>query len=189
MNCISCGVETFNPKFCSRGCAAQANNKTPKRRRSKKCFTCDTLVLHDRKYCKPCYTKSISVGDMTLQQAKDRYGKHYKTAAFSLVTSRAREIGKQNNMTSCSYCGYAKHVEMCHIRAISKFPMDTLISVVNALSNLIALCPNCHWEFDHPPKIKTIYKCRHCQNETTNTNYCSRSCSAASRQKAIRQSK
>jgi hypothetical protein len=31
----------------------------------------------------------------------------------------------------------------------TSFPLDTPISVVNSLDNLVGLCPNCHWEFDH----------------------------------------
>ncbi|MFN8530060.1 MAG: HNH endonuclease [Anaerolineae bacterium] len=49
----------------------------------------------------------------------------------------------------CKNCGYAKHVEICHIKAISSFPPETLVEVVNDAANLVALCPNCHWEFDH----------------------------------------
>lgn len=29
------------------------------------------------------------------------------------------------------------------------FSMDSLISEINSLENLIYLCPNCHWEFDN----------------------------------------
>jgi hypothetical protein len=49
----------------------------------------------------------------------------------------------------CSRCGYDKHIEVCNKRALTTFPLDTPISVVNALDNLVGLCPNCHWEFDH----------------------------------------
>jgi hypothetical protein len=49
----------------------------------------------------------------------------------------------------CKNCGYDRHVEICHIRPINSFPEDTPVAVVNDLSNLVALCPNCHWEFDH----------------------------------------
>jgi hypothetical protein len=34
-------------------------------------------------------------------------------------------------------------------RSVVSFPGDTALSVVNSLDNLVGLCPNCHWEFDH----------------------------------------
>lgn len=49
----------------------------------------------------------------------------------------------------CINCGYNKHYEVCHIVAIKDFPDAATMSEVHALDNLIALCPNCHWEFDH----------------------------------------
>ena len=51
----------------------------------------------------------------------------------------------------CEKCGYDKHFEICHKKAISSFPDDALISVVNDLNNLVSLCPNCHWELDNAP--------------------------------------
>lgn len=64
--------------------------------------------------------------------------------------------------TCCEVCGYDKHFELCHIKSVSSFDNNTPIKVVNNLNNLIALCPNCHWEFDHnlmDEKEKlTIYK-------------------------------
>jgi predicted HNH restriction endonuclease len=49
----------------------------------------------------------------------------------------------------CAQCGYDKHIEVSHKRPLASFPGDTPISVVNSLDNLVGLCPNCHWEFDH----------------------------------------
>jgi len=49
----------------------------------------------------------------------------------------------------CVRCGYDKHIEVCHRRSLASFPDDTPISVVNSLDNLVGLCPNHHWEFDH----------------------------------------
>jgi predicted restriction endonuclease len=67
---------------------------------------------------------------------------------------RIRQIGRKlffqsSEAKHCAVCGYGKFIEICHIRPIQDFPEDTPISVVNDLRNLIALCPNCHWELDH----------------------------------------
>lgn len=82
--------------------------------------------------------------DMTLAEAK--YTKHHKSSAWNLVRARARAASPES---PCQNCGYDKHTEVCHIKDISTFSEDTLISVVNSPDNLVRLCPNCHWEFDH----------------------------------------
>jgi predicted restriction endonuclease len=49
----------------------------------------------------------------------------------------------------CAVCGYDRHFEVCHVRALKDFPATVAVSVVNQQDNLIALCPNHHWEFDN----------------------------------------
>jgi 5-methylcytosine-specific restriction endonuclease McrA len=70
------------------------------------------------------------------------------------VNSRIRELARlaykrSDKPKQCVVCGYQLHYEICHVIPISDFSIDTSISVVNALSNLIALCPNHHWELDN----------------------------------------
>jgi hypothetical protein len=61
----------------------------------------------------------------------------------------ARRIYLAARPYRCVRCGYDKHIEVCHKRALTSFPPETPILVVNAPDNLVGLCPNCHWEFDH----------------------------------------
>ena len=49
----------------------------------------------------------------------------------------------------CIICGYNKHIDVAHIVAVKDFSDDTLLQVINHIDNLIALCPNHHWEYDH----------------------------------------
>ena len=49
----------------------------------------------------------------------------------------------------CYNCGYDKHVEIAHIQSVNSFSGDITLDIINHPSNLIHLCPNCHWEFDH----------------------------------------
>lgn len=49
----------------------------------------------------------------------------------------------------CSVCGYDKHVEIAHIKAVSDFNDSSTIAEINSVDNLIALCPNHHWEYDN----------------------------------------
>lgn len=94
--------------------------------------------------CQEC----VSAKDITLLEAKLRYKSLQQSNAYSLIRWRARQ--KYNKVfTCCSKCGYDKHFEVCHIKPISSFSDDTLLSQINDISNIIALCPNCHWEFDN----------------------------------------
>ena len=86
---------------------------------------------------------------------------HGQSAKFNVVRNRART--QYGNIKSCQFCGYDKHVEVCHIKPIHSFPEETLISEVNDASNILILCPNCHWEFDkknRKPRKEKIKKQR-----------------------------
>ena len=149
--CLFCNKETTNPKFCGRSCAASFNNKkVPKRKPEHKCIDCGKLITANRSRCKEHYliwAKNREVKDMTLSEAI--YEKHHRSSAYALIRTRARAVAKKYNMNICEKCGYDKHVEIAHKKGISTFEGDTLISIINSKENLMALCPNCHWEYDH----------------------------------------
>lgn len=148
MKCLNCNKETVNPKFCSKSCAAIYNNKKfPKRKKISKCIECGQLVTSRRKYCQDCLIKKQKESDnKTLEEVM--YDKHHKSSNWALVRSRARVI-MSKELQICCKCGYDKHVEVAHIKPINSFPLTTLVKVVNDKSNLMLLCPNCHWEYDH----------------------------------------
>ena len=60
-----------------------------------------------------------------------------------------KKLTKAGLMKECKVCHYSTYVECCHIKSLSDFSEDTKLSVVNALDNLIALCPNHHKELDN----------------------------------------
>lgn len=107
--CMSCGKDTKNKKYCSRSCAAKENKK-------------NNNVLNR------------TIG-------------HYRKR--SDIRNFARKYNSHLSDESCAMCGYKLHVEICHIIALKDFPDTALISEVNHPNNLVALCPNCHWEFDN----------------------------------------
>ena len=80
--------------------------------------------------------------------------RHGQSTKFNIIRGRARTQYK--HIKVCEHCGYSKHVEVCHIKPISSFSDDSLVSEVNDRSNIKILCPNCHWEFDHPRKKEKI---------------------------------
>jgi hypothetical protein len=150
--CQFCSTETTNEKFCSRSCAAKHNNKHKPKRKAKPrntCPDCNSEIDRRATRCIPCANRERGRGeDITLDQAI--YSKGHRSSAYALVRTRARALMTQLRVTACEECGYDKHVEIAHIQGISTFSGDTLISEINRRENLKALCPNCHWEFDHP---------------------------------------
>ncbi len=54
-----------------------------------------------------------------------------------------------NKPKECAICSYNKHIEIAHIKGVSEFSDDSLVSEINDINNLVALCPNHHWEFDN----------------------------------------
>ena len=85
--------------------------------------------------------ENLTMGDKTYN--------HLKCAKYSYIRYYARKIGKELGFNCCKKCGYNKHFEICHIKPIHTFDKNTLLTVINEPSNLTALCPNCHWEFDN----------------------------------------
>lgn len=132
--------------FCSRSCAASFNNKD-KPKRTRQCKICKAQALPRKqtkyRYCAihlPTRCKKdeqLTICDL-LKNSSDRF-----------TNIRMRAKAKFKDQKTCQACGYDKHVEVCHIKPISQFSLTTLISIVNDLSNIKILCPNCHWEFDN----------------------------------------
>lgn len=74
---------------------------------------------------------------------------HAVSARVTLSRGARRSFEKCGKQRSCLKCGYSIHIEICHVKAVKDFPDTATISRINDPSNLIALCPTHHWEFDH----------------------------------------
>lgn len=157
MKCFNpnCSNETSNPKFCSRSCSASySNSLNPKRKLTRKCLECDSIVFSYRHYrCKKhldLYKKN-KYQDFTIGQyrQKESLKDKHRSWLHSHIRNFARTWFKDLTKLPCSKCGYYKHVELCHIIPVSSFPDDAKLSEVNSLKNLIQLCRNCHWELDN----------------------------------------
>lgn len=155
MNCTNCGCETSNPKFCSRTCAATYTNRvSPKRPKEGCCKDCGIAVITKRCRCDQCRAKhdptqinrNRTIGEFRAKVALK--GKH-PSWMHAYVRGMCRTWNRSLSMKPCAHCSYSKHVELAHIKALNEFPDETLLSEVNDPSNVIQLCPNCHWEFDH----------------------------------------
>ena len=159
--CEGCKIE-FETKwkrarFCSKACS----NKTCKRRKKKEVVCtyagCNNIVdYHTNLFCRTCkdlgrhFGRKLQgklINEITIKE----YCAEKKSGAnrFDNIRHRAKKQFKNIKSEKCTKCSWPHHVEVCHIKSISSFPEDTLVSEVNKLENLVLLCPNCHWLYDN----------------------------------------
>lgn len=155
--CYHCGAETTNPKYCSKSCAAKQNNKTPKRKITKKCSKCDSIVRNYRSLlCEHHYqdylnNKKENMLNLTIEDYTSRecIKKLHPSSKFAHIRGLCRSWNKDKLLLPCHVCGYSKHVELAHIKPLSSFEPTATLREVNDSHNIVQLCPNCHWEFDN----------------------------------------
>lgn len=124
--------------FCNHTCAAEFNNRNrvikPKEKKEKK-----ARILVEK--------FNFLIGK-TKQEVFDKHS-NWQSARTSIRRFAAYVFHQSGKNKSCFNCGYNKHTEICHIKAVSEFEKEILIEVINHIDNLVALCPNCHWEYDN----------------------------------------
>lgn len=181
--CFHCGIEHSNPKFCSRSCAVKSTNvSSPKRKIKAKCKKCDLPVYKSQRlFCKfhrdeYFQTKNRDIGSYRI---KDCLKDLHVSSKHAHIRGLARTQHQHLLTQPCAKCGYDYHVELCHLRAVSDFPDDALISEVNSVDNVTQLCRNCHWELDHPKVVETEKRfCKECGKQlmTKQKVFCSKYC-------------
>lgn len=154
-------------RYCSRACLAEVQ----KRFIAQPCDNCSTLVYKQRKNFRRsklhfCNTqclleyKQIHIKPKTPQQLPkyitlaDIPYKANRANQYDIVRSRARHKYKHLYEKGCQHCGFTEHVEVCHRIPITQFlPTAKIDDEVNAPENILILCPNHHWCFDHKKLI------------------------------------
>lgn len=153
--CLFCGkkfLSTFHGrKYCSISCSNLHNPRKRKSTKQKLCKVCSKAISLRNSFCHECLSAGKHLrGGMNLAE-KTLADIVYKSGPnkYGVVRCHARTITRTRPQV-CERCPYTKHVETCHIKEISSFSLDALVSVINAPDNLLLLCANCHWELDHP---------------------------------------
>ncbi len=142
--CLNCQTTTSNPKFCNLSCAVSHNNKKKSKRQVEgSCKCCGDPIRSKLVYCSDCKTAK-HISEKTISQALYKEGAN----KYQRIRHHARNKWLKPG-SSCFICGYSVHVEVCHIKPIYSFPLDTKVKDVNAQNNVVLLCPNHHWEFDN----------------------------------------
>ena len=161
VNCIGCQSEfekkeNSRQKYCSRSCADKFRHGTPEQVYGR-CsnLKCNAVKNSHHVLCVKCTTEGRRSfkrtgyrlpDELTLGEAVKRTGANRYDSIRQWSRKKIIDSGKE---MKCEECGYDKHVEIAHIKSISSFQEDAMISEVNSFDNLKILCPNCHWEFDH----------------------------------------
>lgn len=156
MNCLNCQKETNNPKFCCKSCSAIYNNSKNSKRKKRlwhceKCHEVKPRPYYGAHQCDDCRNKIKEYKYLTLLELREMYKSKgwQRQNVYTYIREKARKILKKQKINGCFVCGYSKHVEICHKKPIGEYPDDTVILEINSIDNLVALCPNCHWEFDN----------------------------------------
>lgn len=136
--------------FCSLSCAAKWNNTHfPKQHKQPRhCKICGKSTVSNTDSCQTCFRNSCiaKYGEMTIQDFKSTYARH----KYQGIRHHAHRVARMGGMIpKCAVCEYNTHVQLCHRVSIGSFSKNTLVKEVNAVSNLVFLCPTHHWEMDH----------------------------------------
>lgn len=154
-------------KFCNKKCAGFYNNsnrplssyaKVPVISVDRKCYKCQQTfsIVRDNngkfprvRVCELCRKRDlISVDKRTINELF-KVRKNYQSARSEIRRHAYITYIESNKPKICKLCGYSKHIDVAHIKAVADFDKNTLISVVNNINNLVGLCLNHHWEYDH----------------------------------------
>lgn len=138
-----------NIMFCSRKCSSIYNNNISNKIGLKNnCKDCGCEIAKSYKLCKNCKNKKQILKESQIITLKDLIYNRNDANKYNKIRGYARSLSRKQEQ-KCLICNYNQHVEVCHIKAISDFDLETPISIINSNENLVLLCPNCHWEFDH----------------------------------------
>lgn len=156
MNCINCQIETSNPKFCGKSCAASHNNRHyPKRKPESSCARCRVPNTKTRTYCMKCWKdvqaeRSIVLWENSTLGEMRGVGNANAGGRYPYIRQLSRrKYLLSNRPKECLVCGYSKHFDVAHVREVKSFPETAFVSEINDLDNLVALCKTHHWELDH----------------------------------------
>lgn len=145
--------------YCSRKCLQQEIKVKNKEKIERTCKYCNTILKIGYKTnikicstCKESNRKKARVESKLSRITKKELfekRKNWQSARSSIVHNAKVIYELSGKIKECIICGYDKHYQVCHIKAVKDFPNDAYISEINSVNNLVALCSNHHWEYDN----------------------------------------
>lgn len=175
MNCLHCGMETTNPKFCSRSCSASFTNaQSPKRKPSGRCLLCSTDIPRGRTYCDGCFDMRVVLAHRrtsdlpekrctlcnTVKERKEFHANGWCKVCTNQYYRTRRAALKQQCVEykggKCSICGYDRCLRALAFHHSDPQQKDFSIShtrticftkaLAAELDKCILVCHNCHDE-------------------------------------------
>lgn len=154
--CKNCNNQLLIPNyklkennFCNQTCANTYNNPNPKINRTSCCDNCLKTFTKTKDQvsntCSQFCYMELGMKNRLMKDSVKRGGAN----TYDNVRQNARTYSKYFYPAKCMICNYDKHYEVCHVKDLKDFTREETLYEVNNKTNLIHLCPNCHWEFDH----------------------------------------
>jgi hypothetical protein len=150
LKCKNCNnpipyYKRWSNNFCSSSCSASYNN-IRKQRKQHYCATCGKVTYKNIPRCRECSIKNTTdvYGEKTLGSFTSTYARH----KYQMIRVHAHRM-MSDIEKECYICKYNKYVELCHIKPIASFLSESKLNEINAIENLVYLCPNHHWELDN----------------------------------------
>jgi len=148
--------------YCSQHCFGKDsnaervanNNRGYKPKKPKKqCLGCEKKLYPRTKgnYCIRCRADNMiaKFSQRTKKSVFEQFDGRWDCCRAT-ITKHARKMYLRSDREKyCIVCKYDKHFEVCHIKSVEEFEDTATIAEINALTNVISLCPNHHWEFDN----------------------------------------
>lgn len=167
--CTACDIQIQLPNyrvkehnFCSISCSTSYNNKLRRIDRTCTCENCETTFTKTKdkvsNTCSQLCFMELGMKQRIMKDSVNRSGSN----TYDNIRHNARLYSKYFYPAKCMICDYDKHYEVCHVKDLKDFTREETIYEVNNKTNLIHLCPNCHWEFDH--NQLDLQKIREAQN-------------------------
>jgi hypothetical protein len=135
---LGCTISTVNYWCYGDGIEARPKQPNP-------ICNCGRTMSKGAKLCQVCICSDKTIADLT-------YTNGHPSNTYTKIRLHARRVAKNSGLldSGCRQCPYKRHVEIAHKKPIRDFPETAMLSEVNHIDNLLPLCPNCHWEYDHP---------------------------------------
>lgn len=153
--------EVKKKNYCGHSCAAKARNaEFVREKKGHPCLRCNSMVYSNRthggnhwrsKYCRACCSLKKDLRDLSRKTKGEVFKacKNWQSARSTICRHARKMYMRSDEPKICANCGYMLHVEVAHRIGVSEFSNETLISIINHLENLMALCPTHHWEQEH----------------------------------------
>jgi hypothetical protein len=144
MECLNCGTETSNPKFCSRSCSASYNNRGTCRNgeRPSDCLCCGKKVrLSTQKFC-----SHRCQWEYSYQQYIERWLLGEETGYVGngeQISQRVKRWLLEKHGNKCELCGWGEENPITKNIPLQVHHIDGNC-LDCSLKNLQLLCPNCH---------------------------------------------